>query len=289
MKKDMGGLRKYMPITFWTFIIGTLALLGFFPLAGFWSKDEIIANAGHNGYTAFMVIGLIGAFLTAAYMTRCVWLTFFGEYRGGHHEPDVGEFGYEPVGEDIDAEVAQLAARGGHATAVAVASGGHDAHDAHGPVGDVGAHDAGAHGAHDDHHAEPHESPLILTVPLMILAVLSITVGWLNMPWEVLKFEKFLEWVAAHGGVPRARARALQRRPRGALRRPGRARGGCGGLALPAQLRHVPRPDGAQPAGRAPATPSSSTSTTSTTSTRRSSSTASAAPSPGPPTGSTRR
>ena len=48
MKKDMGGLRKYMPITFWTFIIGTLALVGFFPFAGFWSKDEILANAGYE-------------------------------------------------------------------------------------------------------------------------------------------------------------------------------------------------------------------------------------------------
>ncbi len=81
-----------------------------------------------------MVVGLVGAFLTAAYMTRCIWLTFFGEYRGGHHEPDVGEFGYEPVGEDIDAEVAELAARGGHGTAVAVASGGHDAHGAGTPT-----------------------------------------------------------------------------------------------------------------------------------------------------------
>src|SRR5207249_6943773 len=50
MKKDMGGLRKYMPQTFSTFIIGSLALAGIFPLAGFWSKDEILVNAGHNGY-----------------------------------------------------------------------------------------------------------------------------------------------------------------------------------------------------------------------------------------------
>jgi NADH-quinone oxidoreductase subunit L len=193
MKKDMGGLRKPMPITFWTFIIGTLALMGFFPLAGFWSKDEIIASAGHNGYNAFMVIGLVGAFLTAAYMTRCVWLTFFGEYRGGHHEPDVGELGYEPVGEDIDAEVAELAAGGGHGAPVAVAT--RTATD-HGAGHDTahGTHDAG-HGAHDAHHAEPHESPLVLTIPLMILAALSITAGWLNMPWDVIQVEKFLEWV----------------------------------------------------------------------------------------------
>jgi len=85
MKKDMGGLRKFMPITFWTFIVGTLALAGIFPFAGFWSKDEILLTAGKSGYTFFLVVGLIGAFLTAAYMTRCVYLTFFGEYRGHGH------------------------------------------------------------------------------------------------------------------------------------------------------------------------------------------------------------
>ncbi len=85
MKKDMGGLRRAMPQTFATFVIGTLALAGIFPLAGFWSKDEILANAGHNGYKAFLIVGLVGAFMTAAYMTRCVYLTFFGEYRGGAH------------------------------------------------------------------------------------------------------------------------------------------------------------------------------------------------------------
>ncbi len=86
MKDDMGGLRKYMPITFTTFVIGSLALAGIFPLAGFWSKDEILVTAGQTGYDAFLYIGLIGAFLTAAYMTRCVYLTFFGEFRG-HGEP----------------------------------------------------------------------------------------------------------------------------------------------------------------------------------------------------------
>jgi NADH-quinone oxidoreductase subunit L len=86
MKGDMGGLRKYMPITFTTFVIGSLALAGIFPLAGFWSKDEILVTAGQTGYDAFLYVGLIGAFLTAAYMTRCVYLTFFGEFRG-HGEP----------------------------------------------------------------------------------------------------------------------------------------------------------------------------------------------------------
>jgi NADH-quinone oxidoreductase subunit L len=88
MKKDMGGLRRHMPITFWTFVIGSVALAGIFPLAGFWSKDEILLAAGKNGYTIFMVVGLVGAAMTAAYMTRCVYLTFFGQARGAaaeHH------------------------------------------------------------------------------------------------------------------------------------------------------------------------------------------------------------
>ncbi|MEZ5171126.1 MAG: NADH-quinone oxidoreductase subunit L [Acidimicrobiia bacterium] len=88
--RRMGGLRKYMPETFWTFIISSFALAGFFPLAGFWSKDEIINTAGKADYDLFLVVGLIGAFMTAAYMTRCVYLTFFGEYRGSEHPHESG-------------------------------------------------------------------------------------------------------------------------------------------------------------------------------------------------------
>ncbi len=95
MKKDMGGMKRFMPKTFATFVICTGALIGLFPLAGFWSKDEILAGAnslgGDGGYKVFMVVGLVGAFMTAAYMTRCVYLTFFGEPRGAaadpHHAP----------------------------------------------------------------------------------------------------------------------------------------------------------------------------------------------------------
>jgi NADH-quinone oxidoreductase subunit L len=89
MKQDMGGLRKHMPITYATFVIASLALAGVFPLAGFFSKDEILVGAHANGYNAFLYVGLIGAFMTAAYMTRCIWLTFHGEPRGNaaHHHP----------------------------------------------------------------------------------------------------------------------------------------------------------------------------------------------------------
>jgi NADH-quinone oxidoreductase subunit L len=89
MVKDMGGLKKHMPQTYWTFVISSAALAGIFPLSGFWSKDEILAGAyaGQTGgaYTFMVVLGSITALLTAAYMTRCVWLTFHGEYRGHAH------------------------------------------------------------------------------------------------------------------------------------------------------------------------------------------------------------
>ena len=89
MKKDMGGLKRYMPITFWTFTIASLALAGIIPFAGFFSKDEILLSAGENGYRMFQYVGLVGAVMTAAYMTRCIYLTFFGEPRGAaaHHHP----------------------------------------------------------------------------------------------------------------------------------------------------------------------------------------------------------
>ena len=89
---DMGGLRKKMPVTFWTFIAGTLALIGIFPFAGFFSKDEILASmkvAGENGQDVanfILILGIAGAFITAFYMTRLLALTFFGEYEG-HAKP----------------------------------------------------------------------------------------------------------------------------------------------------------------------------------------------------------
>jgi NADH-quinone oxidoreductase subunit L len=92
--REMGGLRKWMPHTYKTFIIATGALIGIFPLAGFWSKDEILAGAsqlgGAGNYRIFMVVGIIGALMTAVYMTRCVYLTFFGEFRGHGHPHESG-------------------------------------------------------------------------------------------------------------------------------------------------------------------------------------------------------
>ncbi len=89
--RKMGGLKKYMPITYWTFLIGSLSLAGIFPLAGFWSKDEILLDAWRNN-RGLWAIGLAVAFMTAFYMFRAIFLTFFGEYKGGepvdHHDED---------------------------------------------------------------------------------------------------------------------------------------------------------------------------------------------------------
>ena len=167
MKKDMGGLAKKMPITATTWIISTLALAGVFPLAGFFSKDEIIDNVGHNGYQAFMIVGLCGAFLTAAYMARATYLTFFGEARGA------------AAGEHHDEHVTDHA----------------DDHDSH----DALAHDDHGHDAHghDDHASHgPHESPKLITVPLLILASLALVAGFANATpfgssWE--RFKKYVE------------------------------------------------------------------------------------------------
>jgi NADH-quinone oxidoreductase subunit L len=81
----MGGLRKRMPVTFWTFLIATLALCGIPPLSGFFSKDSIIAAAYDTHHYAIMTMALITAFLTALYMGRAVLMTFAGEYRGSAH------------------------------------------------------------------------------------------------------------------------------------------------------------------------------------------------------------
>jgi NADH-quinone oxidoreductase subunit L len=165
MKKDMGGLRKFMPITFVTWVISTLALCGVFPLSGFFSKDEIIDNVGYAGYDIFMIVGLVGAFMTAAYMTRATYLTFFGEPRGaaaGEHHEEEGH----------DAHAA------GH---------GHDAHHGHDDHDD---HDNDAHASHG-----PHESNAFITVPLIILATLAIGAGFLNAVPFGEKWENMKKWV----------------------------------------------------------------------------------------------
>ncbi len=114
--RNMGGLKSYMPKTYWTFLIATLAIAGIPGFSGFFSKDEILWKSFATGNTTVWVIGAIAAGMTAFYMFRLVYMTFFGEFRS---------------------------AKGG------------------------------------DH---PHESPPVMTVPLIILGVLSVIGGWVGIP-----------------------------------------------------------------------------------------------------------
>jgi len=109
--RHMGGLRRSMPATFWTFTIGALALAGVPPLAGFWSKDEILHHAWLHGFgggeaglltspgvaQAVFVVGVVTAFLTALYVARMLWLTFGGAYRGEGHPHEAGAVMLTPV------------------------------------------------------------------------------------------------------------------------------------------------------------------------------------------------
>jgi NADH-quinone oxidoreductase subunit L len=214
MKQNMGGLRKKMPITFACWMISTAALCGVPFFSGFFSKDEIIDNAHQAGYTVFWIIGLVGALMTTAYMTRATYLTFFGTPRGAA----AGEHGdaHDPRDLDVDAAHAVVAhgVVGHGVVGHAVDGDGVDDH-AHVPAmamamamadhgrAAVGDHDvhgvAGAHAGHDAHEAHgPHESPLLITVPLVILAALAFGSGYLNA--AAFHIEKFTKWVAPIGG-----------------------------------------------------------------------------------------
>jgi NADH-quinone oxidoreductase subunit L len=87
--RRMGGLRKVMPWTYWTFVIGSISLAGVFPFAGFWSKDEILLDAWHEQQALFWV-ALAVVFLTAFYMFRAIFMTFHGEYQGGEAPEEEG-------------------------------------------------------------------------------------------------------------------------------------------------------------------------------------------------------
>jgi NADH-quinone oxidoreductase subunit L len=102
--RRMGGLRKYMPITAGTFIFGWLAIAGIFPFAGFWSKDEILAKAWFSHDYALWAVGVSGALITAFYMTRQVWLVFYGPERWRDDAALVQGTGDAHEGDDVLAE-----------------------------------------------------------------------------------------------------------------------------------------------------------------------------------------
>jgi NADH-quinone oxidoreductase subunit L len=136
--QKMGGLRKYLPITFYTFLIGSLANAGVVPFAGFWSKDEVISGAWTstvfpNWGKVIAIVGLAAAFLTAFYMFRLVFLTFFGRPR------------------------------------------------------------------FDEHEIHPHEAGPAMTIPLMLLAIPSLLIGFVGFPPDDGRFHKFIEPVFSSG------------------------------------------------------------------------------------------
>jgi NADH-quinone oxidoreductase subunit L len=86
----MGGLKDKMPVTTWTFVIGSLSLAGIFPLAGFWSKDEILSAALSSGHIGLYIIGTLVAFMTAFYMFRLIFVAFFGKKSSEYHAHESG-------------------------------------------------------------------------------------------------------------------------------------------------------------------------------------------------------
>ncbi|MEQ8439729.1 MAG: NADH-quinone oxidoreductase subunit L [Ilumatobacter fluminis] len=204
MKKDMGGIWKKMPVTFGAWMVSTAALMGIPFTAGFFSKDEIIDSAKHYEYTWFYYAGIIGAFMTAAYMTRATYLTFFGKPRGaaahfmGVEHDTTGEV-HEHSAHPDEAEHAD-----GHLPDETVDAPLHTA-DTH------GAHDAHDDHGHDDHHDDhathgrplpfaPFDSPWKITAPLIILAALAIGAGYLNAP--ALKIYWFEHQTESSIGLP---------------------------------------------------------------------------------------
>ena len=175
----MGGLRKYLPYTFGCMTVATFAIAGLPPFAGFFSKDRILWSAWSSGAHVLWLIGVITAGMTSFYMFRLWFLTFWGEYRGPN--PETAGHGH-----DADAQHA------GHTGAV------HDKQDAHAA--------GGSHG-----HGSPHESPWVMVIPLMILALLSLIGGWVGVPHSLHgsdHFDAFLSPVfhSSSAGGPAAEA-----------------------------------------------------------------------------------
>ncbi len=154
----MGGLRKKMPFTSSTFLIGCIAISGIPPLAGFWSKDEILGNA-FISFPAFWFIGFFTAGMTAFYMFRLYFLTFEGEFRG--NDLDLRAKLINDAGLIIEDEQSDEI----------LLSEPHEINPDHDDQ-------------HGLNHGEVHESPWSMTFPLVFLAVPSVLIGLIGVPWN---------------------------------------------------------------------------------------------------------
>ncbi len=183
--RRMGALRKLMPITAITFIVGWLAIAGVPPFAGFWSKDDILLAAFHKS-PALWAVGLVTAVLTGFYMSRQVFLVFFGKARWGEADATTGEAAQSAAG----------VTDGGGETSD------HADDEQPAPVAGAVASSATATdrpSGHGDVH--PHESPWQMTLPLVALAGLATIGGALNLPFlrRLLFLEHWLEPVVRFG------------------------------------------------------------------------------------------
>jgi NADH-quinone oxidoreductase subunit L len=167
----MGGLRKFMPLTAIAFILAWLAIAGIPPFSGFWAKDGVLEQAYLTHNYGVWIVGLLAAVLTAFYMTREVWLVFFGNER--FHRP------------------ADVAAREHDITASPTVDYGDPV-----PVAPLAA------------DREPRESPPIMTIPLFLLAALAVIGGVINLPFT--QFENLHKWLEpVFEGVPQAHPRSF--------------------------------------------------------------------------------
>jgi NADH-quinone oxidoreductase subunit L len=189
--RNMGGLKQYLPVTYWTFVIGSLALAGFPGLAGFFSKDELLFETFAHGHTVLWVMGALTSLLTATYMGRLVFLVFWGARRHGAPAP---------------------------------AHAGHGAHDDHGPAkhATAGGHSAHghAHGAPDSADGQaahaPHDAPPAMAFALLVLAVGSLSAGYIGVPHALGGRNTLATWLAPSFAAPVAAGAAEPRAAEGA-------------------------------------------------------------------------
>jgi len=148
--RNMGGLKRALPITYWTFLIGSLAISGVPGLAGFFSKDEILFETFAHGHAILWVVGVLTSLLTATYMFRLVFLTFHGERRQGATANEVGAIGHDAGASSHDAGAIS-----------------------HQPGAGSHGHGAGSH---------LHDAPAAMALALIVLALGSVLAGYVGVP-----------------------------------------------------------------------------------------------------------
>jgi NADH-quinone oxidoreductase subunit L len=186
--RNMGGLKRYLPITYWTFLIGSLAIAGVPFLSGFFSKDEILFETFAEGHWILWTIGAATSLLTATYMFRLVFLTFHGERRHDAPAPE------HPEEEEP--------APGGHGQ-------GAPAHppSPHGGFGAAGVHDA----------------PPAMAIALIVLALGSVLAGYVGVPHALGGENRLATWLAPSFAPPAVGAGSLQAAEPGGLEATGDA------------------------------------------------------------------